>query len=436
MWVGIDDTDSPLGGCTTWVLTELLDEARASGVDLIGEPRLVRLNPNIPWKTRGNAALGAQFGVGKGPRRRIGEVGGSPVWSYSRGGALSAEVARRWIERAWNRVLSSSRAGEPGTDPALVASDRALPASMYWNAVREVVEVPTVRAALRRQRAHVRTSGSDRGIVGAAAAIAWRSAHPTWELIAYRGPGRNGQRREVNAASVRAASRRYPELFLCHDPATRRLLVAPHTPCPILYGLRGTSPSAPLAARRLVKSEPVDRWVLFRTNQGSGDHLVGRTAGELVHFRSAIIRGTVGTLPQDLPGGHVRFSMLDPVGSSLTCIAFEPTKTLPRVARALRPGDRLRVWGSRGRDPSFRLEGIELLHLSPRWGPARGPRCSTCRRPTHSMGHQRGYRCSQCHRRWPPEAAVASRLEAGIETGVYHPTPSARRHLAPRAPEG
>ena len=83
--LGIDDTDSPKGGCTTWLLTELLREARREGIDLIGEPRLVRLNPNIPWKTRGNAALAARFGRGAGRRTKVAEIEGRPVFWYRPG---------------------------------------------------------------------------------------------------------------------------------------------------------------------------------------------------------------------------------------------------------------------------------------------------------------------------------------------------------------
>ena len=223
-------------------------------IDLIGEPRLVRLNPNVPWKTRGNAALAARFGAGRGRRRQVAEIDSRPVWSYPSGRRLRPSLAARWLERAWNRVLAGSRTGEPGTDPALVAVERPLPASLYWNAVREVVAVPTVREVLRRHGAFIRTSGSERGIVGASAAIAWPEAHPTWELIAYRAPERWGRARRVDTASVRRARSRYADLFLCDDPRTRRLLVAPHTPCPILFGLRGTRPRAPLAARGIVRS--------------------------------------------------------------------------------------------------------------------------------------------------------------------------------------
>ncbi|MGB6443545.1 MAG: DUF1743 domain-containing protein, partial [Thermoplasmata archaeon] len=267
------------------------------------------------------------------------------VWSYARGHALGPSRSVDWLEAAWARVLASSRIGEPGTDPALVAVHRPLPAALYWNAVREVVPVADVEEVLALRGAWVRTSGTRRGIVGAAAAIAWRERHPTWELIAYRSPDRAGTDRRVDAASVRRAQRQYRELFLCDDRRTRRLLVAPHTPCPILFGLRGTRPEAPLAARRAVRSETVNRWVLFRTNQGSGDHLRVRSAGELSEFRSGVVGGTVEGSPEVLEGGHVRFSLSDLEGRSLTCLAFEPTKTLPEVARTLRAGDRLRVWG-------------------------------------------------------------------------------------------
>jgi tRNA(Ile2)-agmatinylcytidine synthase len=435
VWVGIDDTDSPRGGCTTWALTELVDEARSAGFDLIGEPRLVRLNPNVPWKTRGNAALAARFGVGAGPRRRLGEVGGRPVWSYATSRPATAGLDPEWLSRAWLRVLAASRADEPGTDPAMVATSRALPAELYWNAVREVVDPTHVKRSLERAGAYVRTRGSDRGVVGASAAIAWRGAHPTWELVAYRAPDRGDRRRDVDRESVREAQRRFPALFLCEDSRTRRLLVAPHTHCPILYGLRGTTPGAPLAARHRVRSEPVERWMLFRTNQGSGDHLVARTPSDWTEYRSGSVTGRVDAHPQLLPGGHVRFPVRAEAGGLLECLAFEPTKTLPRVARTLLPGDRVRVWGSRGRDPSVRLEGIELRRLVARTLRPRAPECPECRAHTRSMGRARGFRCPECHRKWPPEAAVVRPDAPAFGRGVYHPTASARRHLAPRAPE-
>ncbi len=435
MWIGIDDTDSPSGGCTTWVLTELLRAARAAGVDLIGEPRLVRLNPNVPWKTRGNAALAAHFGIGAGRRRTIGSVEGRPLYEYARGEALSAAPAREWVARAWSIVRGAARTGDPGTDPALVAMTRPPPRRLYANAVRSIVDAASVRRELKERGATVLFEGSERGVVGASAAIAWPGRRPTYELLAYREPARWGGPRRLDRASVRRAVEREPALFLCEDRRTRRVLVAPHTPCPILFGLRATDRAAPLAARSMIRSEPVERWVLFRTNQGSGDHLRPVPLGELAPFTSGRLAGAVLAAPEVRPGGHVAFSIGDQDGHAVDCLAFEPTKTLPAVARSLRPGDALRVWGSRARDPVVRLEGIEIVRLVPRLGPPRPPRCPTCRRAADSLGRQRGYRCARCRRRWPPEAARAERTLPRYGVGTYHPTPSARRHLAPLGPE-
>lgn len=435
IWVGIDDTDSPRGGCTTWVLTELLALAREDGVDLIGEPRLVRLNPNIPWKTRGNAALAARFGRGRGARRRLGEAGGRALWSFSTGAPLPAQLEERFLDRAWERVLADSRRGEPRTDPALVAVRRRLPAQLYYRAVREVVPIEETREYLRSVGAVVRAEGDGRGLVGASAAIAWPGRRATWELIAYRPIEREGARRRVDIESVRSAARCHPELFLCTDPRTRRLLVTPHTPCPILFGLRGTRPTAPLRARVEVRSEPVDRWVLFRTNQGTGDHLSRRLAREVLAFGSGRVSGRVADGPRTLRGGHARLRLVDAEGTVLEAIAFEPTKTLPRVVRHLAPGDRVEVWGSRGSEPVLKMEGLRVLSLVPRWTVGSPPACPDCRRGTRSLGTARGFRCPRCRRRFPPEAAGRTRRPAPIQPGEYHPTPSARRHLAPLGPE-
>jgi tRNA(Ile2)-agmatinylcytidine synthase len=435
IWVGLDDTDSPSGGCTTWALTELLRLGRDEGIDLIGEPRLVRLNPNIPWKTRGNAALAARFGIGHGRRRKIGEAGGLPLWGFPRGSPLPPTRAARFIDRAWQRVRASSRVGEPGTDPALVAVTRQLPPRLYYQAVRDVVSPAGTRRYLGSVGAVVHAEGDGRGVVGASAAIAWPGRKVTWELIAYRPLEREGASRRVDPESVRRAARRYPGLFLCSDPRTRRLLVTPHTPCPILFGLRASDPRSPLRARTEVDSEPVDRWVLYRTNQGTGDHLVRRAAKDLRPFGSGRVRGRVTVEPRVLRGGHAWVQLLDQEGTSLEAVAFEPTKTLPKVVGALAPGDEVEVWGSRDAGATLKMEGLRVLSLAPRTGPPVAPSCPRCALRTRSLGAGRGFRCPRCRLRFPPELALRARRTASVTPGEYHPTPSARRHLAPLGPE-
>ena len=58
--IGLDDTDTIKGGCTTYVATEIIKKTLPK-IGFLDYPRLIRLNPNIPWKTKGNAAIAISF---------------------------------------------------------------------------------------------------------------------------------------------------------------------------------------------------------------------------------------------------------------------------------------------------------------------------------------------------------------------------------------
>jgi hypothetical protein len=57
MHIGLDDTDSTRKGCTTYITALLVEKLQTLGVSFVDYPNLIRLNPNVPWKTRGNGAL-------------------------------------------------------------------------------------------------------------------------------------------------------------------------------------------------------------------------------------------------------------------------------------------------------------------------------------------------------------------------------------------
>ncbi|NMC60899.1 MAG: tRNA(Ile2) 2-agmatinylcytidine synthetase, partial [Candidatus Methanofastidiosa archaeon] len=58
MIIGLDDTDSVNGMCTTYIGTLIVESIKDMDRTLIKEPpRLIRLNPNNPYKTRGNGAV-------------------------------------------------------------------------------------------------------------------------------------------------------------------------------------------------------------------------------------------------------------------------------------------------------------------------------------------------------------------------------------------
>ena len=89
LWIGVDDTDSLQGMCTTFLATEIVRDLTRDH-DLIGYPRLVRLNPSIPWKTRGNGAVCIRVGQGRGRGSCVGQIDGRPVVSYLRGDLLDS----------------------------------------------------------------------------------------------------------------------------------------------------------------------------------------------------------------------------------------------------------------------------------------------------------------------------------------------------------
>src|SRR3972149_5101913 len=131
LYLGVDDTDSLRGMCTTFLATELV-QALADW-DLVGFPRLVRLNPNIPWKTRGNGAICLRLGRGHGPRFPVGQIGNRTVWAFRRGSEIpltdeiltkTAQVVERWAEF-----------DDPSTNPAFVLLPQAPPAGRYWRAL-------------------------------------------------------------------------------------------------------------------------------------------------------------------------------------------------------------------------------------------------------------------------------------------------------------
>ena len=55
--IGIDDTDSPDGMCTTYLASQIINRFNENGIDLVDYPRLIRLNPFARFKTRGNGGV-------------------------------------------------------------------------------------------------------------------------------------------------------------------------------------------------------------------------------------------------------------------------------------------------------------------------------------------------------------------------------------------
>lgn len=426
-WLALDDTDSVHGGCTTHVAWELLRSL--PNADLIGLPRLVRLNPNVPWKTRGNGAVAFQLGHGEGTPRVAGASGDAGIRSYQRGSPLE----RREIRALWNhaqRLLEAwAQLQDSKTHPGLAIFQARPGDDFYWDAVHRVVDLPRALQLLKRWKARWKGWKNGRGLIGALAAASWPARHGTYEWISYREPARWGTARALDGSLGRELNERFATTFDNYDARHDHLRIEPRSPCPVLAGIRGTDPADLVSAARLLGPEPPAGALLFATNQATDDHLRPRPANAVEPFSSAILLGAVEGPPRVTPGGHVFARLADRTGT-VTLAAYEPTKEFRQALRVLGPGDAVEAYGAVHANPHvLALEKLRVIEQAPRHR-ARPPLCSGCGIRMKSRGRVQGYRCRRC-RASVSRAATVYEPEERPDVRGFHEVPvSVRRHLA------
>lgn len=398
MRIGLDDTDHPEGGCTTFDLNELsrflirnIDSAKEI------ERRLVRLWPFAERRTRGNAALCLLLSIN---RQDI---------------ELLHEILQEWVPEPDNsEIVNASR-------PAIVVGSGNAPESWYWETVRKHVSLNDRISSIKSSGYSIITR-SDRphGVIGASAAISWPASEFTWELVAWRDPIRVGTPRAVDPETIASISDKHPGTFANRDPTTGRCLIAPRTPCPVLYGIRGLSKSSVIDAHNdLQASDSVEvsfEYGIHKTNQCSDDHL------------DDIFVGTVTGSPVIGPGGHVSLTAMSG-GRNETLLAFKEGGPVNEEIRSMHIGDIILWAGLRSPDDSIHLERVCLIDAVPII--ENRPKC--CGTSMKSEGSKSMLRCVKCEKKgkrlWtskPPR-----KVGAWVE-----PPPSHRRHLAKPLSEG
>lgn len=204
--------------------------------------------------------------------------------------------------------------------------------------------------------------------------------------------------------------------------------IVPNSPCPILFGIRGDDEQDLIKAKSLIKSEPIDSWLIFETNQGTDDHLQKTTINKVQPYQSVIVKGTVLKKPHTIKGGHVFFSIEDSNGK-IDCAAYEPTKNFREIARELKPGDRVEVYGGIRKEPvSINLEKINIKYLKKYKEKIENPICPKCKKHMKSIGFDQGYKCRRCGTK--SDKPVLKEIKRNIKTGLYEVPVCARRHLS------
>jgi len=341
--VGIDDTDSTNGFCTTYLAFRIASDLRGC-LDVLPYPKLVRLNPNIPFKTRGNAAVCLQIETSE-PNRAFAKLSVKLTeLSDVRGGANSGLVFLEEFEKA-HRF-------EP----------------LYQDALSGVVNPSRVRRFLNENGVKFATLGNGMGLVGAAASLAFDEHHDhTYELISYRRREFRGSERVIEPSSVREMDlKTFPRTFNNYDHQKGRVLIAPHGPDPVFFGVRGDSPAAVIEAFGLLRyEEELEGHIVYVSNQHTDAHLARPLDWKA--FSSGWIEGTVEEL-QTGAGGHVYVTIRER-GQRRLCAFYEPTGDLRRIARRLAKGDAIRLFGGVRRATHvhpkiLNVEKMEVLSLA------------------------------------------------------------------------
>ena len=377
--IGLDDTDSPYGMCTTY-LGALIIEKIHKIVDFIDYPYLVRLNPNVPFKTRGNASVKIQFRV-------------------------KSEAINMLIDSVLDLFREKTHSGFPKTQPAVSfyfgrePPEKTVLGFVYKKALRDVLTVNEafryaeyVRGAVLRIYASKKDS---RGIIGSLAALGAGFNTWTYELIAYRKEENFGKKRSIDFDSVLRMDELYRDLTFANIDGTR-VLITPQGPDPVLFGIRGFVPEKLLEAAKIVRGEKPSMWVIFKTNQGTNAHISNiECVSKARPYQSVRFRMQVSGFDEF----HNKVVLKGTnCGWYVYVNIYKPHGRLRVLAKKLIVGDELEVAGAvLGRyDNSIEinLEEFKIVSLMPliNYG---NPLCPRCGSTLKSKGSNM-YKCKKC----------------------------------------
>lgn len=404
-YIGIDDTDSPDGMCTTFLASTILNEFKKNNIEIIDYPRLIRLNPFARFKTRGNGGVSFKLDLNQDIE-------------------LAKEIVLKYVSEL-------SMFDCDNTNPGVVFYKGKITEEMIDYAFKAIYSIITIEEAedfAKRIGAEIHKFKKGRGIIGSIAAISSPLDDFTYELLAYRDSSRYGTKREIDYDSVVEMDRKtYPETFENIDG--KYLAIEPKTPCPVLYGIRSNSPEVLEIAKDIViPNEEIVDSCIFKTNQHTDMHIKNaEKISDMKQYSCYRIKGFVKESPHIIEGGHMFFTLYDESGE-IECGAYEPTKDFRKTVEKLRADDEIELYGGIGEQNTFNIEKFQVIRLNE--FVYRNPICECGKRMT-SAGKGKGFKCKKCGRKLESDEKIPEKIERDLENGKFYETPvSARRHLS------
>ena len=408
MYVGFDDTDSPKGMCTTYLAYRLIKSLKKEHVDFLDFPNLIRFNPNIPWKTRGNGAVAIKISTKK-PEK---------------------------IKKMVKQLVSKYADTKNGANPGLVFFEQEkIPkhfSQFSTKALWKLIKRNDAKSFIKKNNIESFYLGNGQGLVGAIGAISYQFSDNTFELLSYRNKSKFGLKRNIDKKLVKEMQERtFPHTFNSYDNEKEKILISPNGPDPVFFGVRGENPSILITAAESIKpQEKLDGYLIFKSNQGTGDHLKNKIdVDSFEPYTSGTIEGTIESPPIVLRGGHVFFS-INSKEKKINCCVYKPTR-ITHVAKNLIKGDRILIGGgvrraSKNFDRIFNIEFLRPLHLEEHLT-FRNPFCKSCNKRMKSKGVNQGFQCSKCGKKSKNKTGIT--MPRAISKKMYIPSVSAHRHL-------
>tara|TARA_Y100000590_G_scaffold463808_1_gene631525 strand:- start:41 stop:1360 length:1320 start_codon:yes stop_codon:yes gene_type:complete len=406
--IGIDDTDSPQGMCTTFLAYKIINRLKKENVDFIDYPNLVRFNPNIPWKTRGNGAVGLKISTSNPTR----------------------------IKKLVKKLILDYSDVKNGANPGVVfCHDDEIPkefSKLSSDAMWKLINRNKAKKILSKYKLDYFFLGNGQGLVGATGVIGYNFDDQTYELLSYRKESQFGKKRLLDKNKVKKMQEKtFPETFNSFDFKKNKLLLMPHGPDPVFYGIRGENSKVLISASKMIKpKEKLEGYMIFKSNQGTNAHLKNEIDVEsFLPYTSGILQGTVISKPTIIKGGHVFFTILTK-NKKIKCAVYKPTK-ITNIAMELIVGDSIKVGGGVRKATKklpriLNLEFIKILKLEKKIE-FRNPFCHKCKKNMKSMGKNQGFRCVHCKNRVSKK--IRKVIKRNLKTELYIPDVSAHRHL-------
>lgn len=354
-------------------------------------PYLVRLNPNIPWKTRGNASIRLSF----------------------RTDIDIKEIAEEIWQKSLEYVEEISKAVKFNRKPGIAitfAETANYLNKFYEKAVKDVVTMDLARKIAERYGIIVK---GDRGIIGSIASLGFNPAVSgyTYEILTYRND--NEPRRVDEKSVIEFDEKNFPHTFANYDYIEKKIQIVSHGEDPVLYGVRGTDARILIKALEQIKvSSKIFGAMLFKTNQATNSHISRKGT----YYQTVQISVTVKSV-KILQGGDVLVNTKE----NIPIIFYKETGELNEASKLLREGDEVLVTGCIKPSSYFKkvieAESIKIINLNS-FEPV-NPRCPKCGSSTESLGKNKGFRCRKCGYKFPGDKQNQD-IRRGLLTDVLY----------------